>query len=71
MSAGEQETTTLTVRLDRELLTRFQVICVRKRESMSGVIRDFVGWYVEKEEAEHERVRGLPAEDDGPISEET
>jgi metal-responsive CopG/Arc/MetJ family transcriptional regulator len=70
MDAGEQETTTLTVRLDRELLTRFQVVCVRRHESMSEVIREFVGWYVEKEEAEHERVRGLPPEDDRPVSEE-
>ena len=40
----------LTVRMDAELLSRLHIAARRKRTTVSQIIRDFVAWYVEKEE---------------------
>jgi len=50
MSAELKQRSTLTVRVEPALLTRFQVKCVQQRRSMSDVIRAFIEFYVEREE---------------------
>jgi predicted transcriptional regulator len=40
----------LTVRIEEELLTRLHIVARKKRTNVSTIIRDFVQWYVDKEE---------------------
>lgn len=44
----------LTVRVDAELLSRLHILARRKRTNVSTIIRDFIAWYVDKEETKHE-----------------
>lgn len=50
MTEVEHEERTLTVRLDDELLQQFKAVALRKRRPMSEIIREFIQWYVTKEE---------------------
>jgi hypothetical protein len=50
MSEALKESSTLTVRVDPELLVRFRVVCLRERVSMSDKIREFIEWYADKKE---------------------
>jgi predicted DNA-binding protein len=50
MDTDSKESSTLTVRMEEELLHRFKVACVKKDRPMSDVVRKFIGWYVEREE---------------------
>ena len=43
--------TTLTVRLEPQLLQRFKLVAVKKERPMSEIIREFIEWYAAKEEA--------------------
>ena len=47
--------TTLTIRVEPDLLRRFKVVAVQQDKSMSVILREFLSWYVEKEES-RERV---------------
>lgn len=40
----------LNVHVDSELLARLKIIAVRKHKTVSEIIRDFISWYVAKEE---------------------
>lgn len=40
----------LNVHIDPELLARLKIVAARKRKSVSEIVRDFIAWYVEKEE---------------------
>lgn len=44
------ERTQLNVAVEPELLRRLKVVAAKKGTSVSRIVRDFVVWYVEKEE---------------------
>jgi predicted transcriptional regulator len=50
MTSVAKDDSTLTVRLDPDLLTQFKVVAAQKRRPMSEIIREFIQWYVSKEE---------------------
>lgn len=51
MTEVVKEDSTLTVRLDPDLLMEFKVVAARKKRPMSEIIREFIQWYVTKESA--------------------
>lgn len=51
MQSGTKDLTTLTVRLEPQLLQRFKLVAVKKERPMSEIIREFIEWYAAKEEA--------------------
>lgn len=50
MAEVVKEESTLTVRLDPDLLRDFKIVAARKKRPMSEIIREFIQWYVSKEE---------------------
>jgi predicted DNA-binding protein len=51
MTQRSQDVYALSVRLDRDLAERLKIISHRKHKSMAEIVREFVEWYVAKEEA--------------------
>lgn len=45
-----EKRTQLSLDIDPQLLTRLKVVAARKQTSVAKIVRDFVAWYVEKEE---------------------
>ncbi len=45
-----EKRTQLNVPIDQELLTRLKVVAAKKQTSVAAIIREFVSWYVTKEE---------------------
>lgn len=45
-----EKRTQLSFEIDPELLARLKIIAVKKNTAVAKILRDFVAWYVEKEE---------------------
>ena len=45
-----EKRTQLSLEIDPELLRRLKLVAVHKQTSVAKIVRDFVAWYVEKEE---------------------
>ena len=45
-----EKRTQLSLDIDPALLRRLKIVAVKKQKTVAAIVRDFVAWYVEKEE---------------------